>query len=154
METWCAEPLECVGNDAKTWSDENHADVTAVGADSKSRRDLNLITWLRLRFANGSAGEFDNRMRRKACGETPCTDVAANLFDAVLTIKVDEIDGKLHKEGVNGFAGNDPHAFSAPQAFFSEKAFGALRTRTRNLRVFGNHRVAGKVANFHAIQMR
>ena len=59
---------------------------------------------------DGADGQFDDGMGGEAGGESPGPDVAANLSDDVFAVDVDEVDGELHEECVDGLARYDPEA--------------------------------------------
>ena len=62
-------------------------------------------------------------MSAQAGRNSPCLHAAPDLLDAEFLIKVDQVDWELHEEGVNCFAGNDPHPFSARKFFAAKKSF-------------------------------
>ena len=85
--------------------------------------DLQNVATLGLSFPDGAGGEFENGMRREAGGQSPGRNGFPRLFHAVLSIKIDQVDGELHEEGVDGLAWDDPHPFPWTKAFATQQTF-------------------------------
>lgn len=98
-----------------------------------------------LRFTYRARCEFEHRVRGETGRQPPRTHAAPDLFHSQFAVKVNEVDGELHAEGVDGFAGPDPQAFSRPEFLASQQTLPALRAVIRNLHGMGEHRLAGEV---------
>jgi hypothetical protein len=77
--------------------------------------------------------------------EPPGTHAAPDLFHSQFAVQVNEIDGELHEECVDRFAGPDPQAFSRAEFLAPQQTLPALRAFIRNLHGMGEHRLAGDV---------
>ena len=49
-----------------------------------------------------------------------------DLFDPVLAVEIDQVNGKLHEERVHRLAGNNPKAFPLCQSLASQQALVSL----------------------------
>jgi hypothetical protein len=86
-------------------------------------------------------------MSGEASGETPGRDIASQLFDSLPAVNVNEVDGELHPEGVDRFAGHDPKASAWRQALAPEEALASFGTRVGLLEAGGEHGFAGEVCH-------
>jgi hypothetical protein len=77
---------------------------------------------------SGACGKFDDRVSAQTCGEAPGANVAPDLDDPALAIKVDQVNGKSHPEGMYRFTGNDPQPFASAEALSSKETFTAIGT--------------------------
>ena len=87
--------------------------IIAVSSQNNVRLwfcDLEKIASFRLGLTNGPGGKLDNRMSRQTRRDSPRGDAALHLLDAMFSVKIDEVNWKLHEEGVNRFTRNDPQA--------------------------------------------
>ena len=96
-------------------------------------------------FAYRARCELEHRVRGETGREPPGTHAAPDLFHSQFAVQVNEIDGELHAERVDRFAGPDPQAFSRPEFLASQQTLPALRALIRNLHGMGEHRLAGEV---------
>lgn len=94
-----------------------------------------------------ASGKLNNGMGTERAGDASGADGLTDLDDAVFAIEIDEIDGELHGEGVDGFAGDDPEALAGAQAGAAEQAFAAARGGAGKFYVVANLGVAGGVAD-------
>jgi hypothetical protein len=74
-------------------------------------------------------------------------DAVTNLAHLLVPIQVDQVDGKLHKEAVHGFAGDNPQAVAGVQTMVLEQSRAALFAGIGELGRIGQNSVAGLVAN-------
>ena len=72
-------------------------------------------------------GEFNNGMRQNAHGYAPWRDVRDSFAYDVLPVEIDQIEGELHKEGMNALARCDPEPFSDTQMGVFQQSGSALR---------------------------
>ena len=86
-------------------------------------------------------------MGGEACGETPGGYLAPHFFDSLPAVNVDEVDGELHPEGVDRFAGHDPKASAWRQALAPEKSLASFGARVCLLEAGCEHSFAGKVCH-------
>lgn len=73
--------------------------------------------------------------------------MASDFSYSLLAVQVHKVDRKSHEEGMDGFTGNNPQAFSRPQAVASQQAFPAFGSAIRHFHPFGNHYLAGEIEN-------
>ncbi len=94
-------------------------------------------------------------MGGEAGGETPGGDAGPDLADLQAAVHIDKVDGELHPEGVDGFAGDDPEATAGGQAGTSEKTFATLAARDRSGIDGGTEDgLPGEIFDLHGIIVR
>ena len=98
-----------------------------------------------LRFAYRARCELEHRVGGETGREPPGTHAAPDFFHSQFPVQVNEIDGELHEERVDRFAGPDPQAFSRPEFLAPQQTLPALRADIRNLHALGELRLAGEV---------
>ena len=74
----------------------------------RCRCELEGIPGTGLGTANCAGRKFEDGVRGKTDGNAPRWYAFTHLLDYMLAIKINEVDRKLHKEGMDRFAGNDP----------------------------------------------
>ena len=72
-------------------------------------------------------------MRFKTGRQAPCGDGVADLAHTQSAIEIDEVDWKLHSDGMHGFAWDDPQSGSWLEASAAEQAFVAPGAGTGDL---------------------
>jgi PAP2 superfamily len=92
---WVQAPL----GGAIAWSSSHYIEA---GGD-KSGGKLEQVSGLSLRGTDGPSGKLEHGVRGETGGEPPGTDCAAHFSDDVLAVQIDQINGKPHEEGVDGF---------------------------------------------------
>ena len=112
-------------------------------------KNLQRVAALRLGSADRSRGEFKNGVRGKADRKPPGRNAFAYLADSVVAIDVNEIDGELHEEGMNGLAGDDPEASAGFEAHSAEKAPVALRPAVCDFERSRERCAAGAIQDLH-----
>ena len=84
-------------------------------------------------------------MRGEAGRYAPRTHVAPDLSYPQVAIEVNEIDRKLHAEGVHSSAGEDPQACPPGQGTAAEQSFSARRAPVGYVYVPGKFRLASEI---------
>jgi hypothetical protein len=51
-----------------------------------------------------------------------------DLENDIVAVEIDEVDCEAHSDGVDGFAGDDPHAFSGCEGIMTQEALAAFAT--------------------------
>jgi len=99
--------------------------------------------------ADRSRGEFKKWSARKGRQKAAREERFRVPADSVVAIDVNEIDGELHEEGMNGFAGNDPEASAGFEAHSAEKAPVALRPAVCDFERSRERCAAGAIQDLH-----
>lgn len=76
--------------------------------------------------------------------------MASRLSHSIMAVKIDEIDWKLHAEGVNGFTRQYPKAFFGREMVAPEQALSALWPSVGHLYAAGENSLAGQVRYLQA----
>lgn len=76
-------------------------------------------------------------MSREAGRKPPWGHIAADLFDFLTSVEVDEVDWKLHKEGVHRFTGYDPQALIGGKARVFQQPLASVWASVSNLDALG-----------------
>jgi hypothetical protein len=71
--------------------------------------------------------------------------MASRLDDVALSIKIDKVDGKLHSEGVDGLAGNNPEPLPRLESRTAEQTLPAPLTTVGNFDSIGNLNLAREI---------
>ena len=74
----------------------------------------------------------------------------ADLPDSVPAIQIDQVNGELHEEGVYGFTGEDPQAFSGSQPRAPQQALATPGTAVGHFQAGGKHSMAGEICDLQA----
>jgi hypothetical protein len=106
-----------------------------------------LISNLRRGAIDGAYGKFENRVGRKAGGDSPWLEIANHAFDAVLAIEIDQVEREFHEEHVHGFAGHDPEAVTIVEPVMFEQSGAALGAGFGGSNKIADHGSAGGIAH-------
>jgi hypothetical protein len=63
----------------------------------------------------------------------------------MLAVQINEVDGELHSEGVDGLTGDDPQALPWRKPLAAKQAFPALGAFIGDFRTSGKHSLAREV---------
>ncbi len=96
---------------------------------------------------DGAGGKFDYRMSAEGSGDAARPDISANLYDAPIAIKINEVERDLHSEGMYGFAGDDPEPFAWLQIAAAEEPFIAAGSGIGDLDRTADFSLTSAVAN-------
>src|SRR5215467_11024664 len=84
-------------------------------------------------------------MRGETGRKPPWRDGMPHLFYPFLPVYVDKVDGKLHEERVDRFAGHDPQPRTGFQPFMTEQTDTPLRARIRKIHGISEDGIAGLI---------
>lgn len=101
------------------------------------------------RISYGARRQFQHGVSGEAAGDSPGRNAVPDLFYSVLSVEIDKVDGKLHEEGVDGFAGNNPHPFSLGQPLSPQEPLGTFWPAAGHLKLVGNLGASGQIPDRH-----
>jgi len=93
-------------------------------------------------------------MRSQTGREPPGGHSTHKLPDSLLAIKIYEVDGEAHPEGMNGFARNDPEALAGSEPLAPQQALIALWPVVGNFHASSEDSVARKIQDSYAQLLR
>ena len=100
-----------------------------------------LASGLRERYRQSTQLQNARRDTRTCARVSHCS----HFFHSLVAVYVHKVDGEAHAEGMHGFTGNDPQAFSRPQCIASEQTSAAGRATIGDFHSFRKNRPAGQV---------
>jgi hypothetical protein len=89
-------------------------------------------------------------MGSKAGRQAPRPDILSYLFHPVLSVEINEVERKAHKESVNRFTRDNPHSLALLQTIAAQEAFRTLWATGRDLGTAGNLSISRDIDHPHA----
>ena len=89
------------------------------------------------RFTGGAGWKFQNRVGAKAEGNAPGLQAVMHFDDALVTTKIDHINGKAHSEGVDSFARRDEQSAAFGKSVASKQSLTSGAALACNFRRSG-----------------
>ena len=108
-----------------------------------SALERELIAGLGAAAPRFAGGQFEHRMGAQTKGDAPGGHVLANFEDPMGTAQEDHVNGKFHKEGMDGFARSDPESFAVGQVVAAEQTGAALAAGGGDLGALGQDGIPG-----------
>src|SRR5271170_4852624 len=116
----------------------------------RCRGDLEHVAWFGLCNADRTGGELEHRVGGETRGEPPRSDPAAGFFHFQVAVEVNEVDGKLHKEGVHCFARLNPQRLPWPESLTPQQALPPPGATIRHFRSISQLSLARNIEDLQA----
>ena len=122
---------------------------------SKSgKREFRFSSKFRFRFSNCGSGSSMTEYAEKHADMRQGAHSLLTFRHSLFAVHVNQIDRESHAEGMHGFTGNDPHAFSRSQAIASQQPFAACGSVIGYFHPFGKYQLASQIrksSNAHPV---